>query len=497
MKKIFYFFFIAAVIIPACKTKNQNAGEKGASSKIVTESVTYTLPEPSIPLSQEQQTWLSKANRHEKNGWTYLHIEGSPEERGFQHGYFLSKEIKESIRILSEVWKFQTAMKWSWFVARAHDILTPKTDPENLAEIAGMVEGMKAAGDTTTLDEMVSLNGYMELLNYWWPLVKDSIGVNSPDPVKESCSSFIATGKMTKDGGIVLGHNTHDDYYHPLCNIIVDILPDKGHRILMQTIPGFIHSDTDFFITDAGLVGSETTIRDFFPFDSNGIPEFSRMRTATQYASSIDEWCEIMKKGNNGGYANAWLIGDVNTNEIARLELGLKYVGFEKKKDGYFIGSNVAEDLRILRYETKMSDNTNIKHSAVARRVRWKQLMKENVGKIDINMAELFEADHYDTYLNQNKPGGRTLCRHNELDPMTDGYYQYEPFKPMGVLDGKVVDSKMAKQMSFVARWGSACGMSFDAKTFLEQHPQYDWMNGLLKDRPTQPWTVFKAGENE
>jgi hypothetical protein len=447
-------------------------------------------------LTIEQKTWLSKANRHEKNGWIYLHIEGAPEERGFQHGYLLSGEIKESIRILSEVWKYQTAMKWSWFIARAHDILTPKTDPENLAEIDGMVEGMKAAGVSTTRDEMVSLNGYMELLWYWWPLVKDSIGVNAPDRVKESCSSFIATGSMTVDGGIVLGHNTMNGYYYPICNIILDILPEKGHRILMQTIPGFIHSDTDFFITDAGIVGSETTIGGFFPFDTKGVPEFSRMRSATQYASSIDEWCEIMKKGNNGGYANAWLIGDVNTNEIARLELGLKYVGFEKKKDGYFIGSNVAEDLRILRFETKMTDNTNIKNDCISRRVRWKQLMNENVGKIDINNAELFESDHYDTYLNQNKPDGRTLCLHGELDPQYSDI-EYDPYYPDGTIDGKVVDSKMAKQMSFVARWGAACGTPFDAKKFLEQHPQYDWMNGLLKDRPTQPWTVFKAGEKE
>jgi len=445
-------------------------------------------------LTKEQKTWISKANRHEKNGWIYLHIEGTPEERGFQHGYFLSKEIKESIRILSEVWKYQTAMKWSWFVGRGHDILTPKTDPENLAEIDGMVEGMKASGVSTTRDEMVSLNGYMELLWYWWPLVKDSIGVNSPDPVKESCSSFIATGSMTVDGGIVLGHNTMNGYYYPICNIILDILPEKGHRILMQTIPGFIHSDTDFFITDAGIVGSETTIGGFFPFDTKGVPEFSRMRSATQYASSIDKWCEIMKKGNNGGYANAWLIGDVNTNEIARLELGLKYVGFEKKKDGYFVGSNVAEDLRILRFETKMIDNTDIKNNCISRRVRWKQLMNENVGKIDINNAELFESDHYDTYLNQDKPDGRTLCLHDELE-YSD--IKYDPFTPDGTLDGKVVDSKMAKQMSFVARWGAACGMPFDAKKFLEQHPQYDWMNGLLKDRPSQPWTVFKAGEKE
>ena len=35
-------------------------------------------------LSNEQSAWLLKANRHEKNGWTYLHIEGAPEARGFQ-----------------------------------------------------------------------------------------------------------------------------------------------------------------------------------------------------------------------------------------------------------------------------------------------------------------------------------------------------------------------------------------------------------------------------
>ncbi len=54
----------------------------------------------------------------------------------------------------------------------------------------------------------------------------------------------------------------------------------------MQAFVGFIHSGTDFFVTDAGLVGSETTIADFFPFDKNGIPEYSRMRIAAQYAFS-------------------------------------------------------------------------------------------------------------------------------------------------------------------------------------------------------------------
>ena len=326
--------------------------------------------------THEQKTWLSKANRHEKEGWIYLHIEGAPKERGFQHGYLLAKEIKESIRVLSEVWQYQTALEWQWLVQKVHIMFTPKVDIENITEIDGIVEGMKAAGFKTSRDEIVACNGYMELMWYWWPSVKDTISPNSPDPKKQSCSSFIATGSMTADGGIVLGHNTMNDYYYPLCNIILDIMPDNGHNILMQSYAGFIHSATDFFVTNAGLVGSETTIGDFFPFDEKGVPEFVRMRHATQYASTIDEWCEIMKNGNNGGYANAWLIGDINTNEIARLELGLKYIGFEKKKDGYFVGSNVVEDLKILRFETKTKE-TNIKLSSIARRIRWKQLMKE------------------------------------------------------------------------------------------------------------------------
>jgi hypothetical protein len=446
------------------------------------------------PLSADQKNRLSKAYRHEKNGWIYLHIEGKAKDRGFQHGYLMANEIKENFRLLSTRWTHDTALEWSWYVKQAGLILAPKIDAENLEEIDGIGEGLKAAGMNFSRDELVALNGYVEMFGYWWPSVKDSIRSHSADHPRESCSSFIATGSMTKDGRIVLGHNTMDLYYNPMCNLILDILPAKGHRILMQSLAGFIHSETDFFITDAGLVGSETTIGDFFPFDPKGTPEFSRMRRATQDASSIEEWCAIMKNGNNGGYANAWLLGDINTNEIARLELGLKYVAFEKKKDGFFIGSNVAEDLKILRFETK-KDETNIKYSSIARRVRWKQLMKEYAGKIDVNRAKIFEGDHYDTYLNKKNPGGRTLCGHWEIDGQPFG--PSEPFSPEGTLDGKVVDAAMAKEMSFVARWGSSCGKAFDGEKFLADHPQYDWLTGMLRSRPSQPWTVFKAGEQK
>ena len=284
--------------------------------------------------TSEQKGWLASARHHEKSGWIYLHIEGPPRERGFQHGYVLASEIREALRKTKIVREYHSGMDWSWLVEKSKTALA-KFDAENLAEIDGIVEGLHAAGVASSRQEMIAYNATCELVGYWWPKEKEKLqGEEAKTPPREKCSAFVATGSMTKDGGVVLGHNTMDSYYDPDCNVILDIQPDKGHRILMQASPGWIHSGTDFFITDAGIVGAETTIGSFKGFDEKGIPEFARMRRAMQDADTIDRWCEIMQKGNNGGYANAWLLGDVNTNEIARLGTGpeILQIGEENRR---------------------------------------------------------------------------------------------------------------------------------------------------------------------
>jgi Phospholipase B len=445
-------------------------------------------------LSADQQALLGKARRLERAGWIYLHVEGDAHQRGFQHGYLLANEISDGLRTLRVEWEHSSSMDWPWLVTRAAAMFVPKIDAENLAEIDGIAEGMRAAGCAVSRDDIIAYNGSIELVSYWWPGELKRIKDEPAKEPRQSCSSFIATGHMTKDGNIVLGHNTMQDYTDIFCRIIEDIVPDKGHHILWQTYPGWIHSGTDFFITDAGLVGSETTIGGYESFDTNGVPEFARMRRATQDASSIDQWCDLMKRGNNGGYANSWLLGDVNTKQIARLELGLKYSALEKKSDGYFTGSNVAEDPKILRLETSV-DETDIRLSSVARRLRWKELMRRYAGRIDAALAKEFEADHFDSYRSKTMPGGRTLCGHFDLDPDAMPGWPNVPYGCAGTVDGKVVDASLAKQMSFLARWGSACGTPFIASRYLAAHPQFDWMSGILKDRPTQPWVEFRAGE--
>lgn len=446
------------------------------------------------PLTEAQQQWLAKGHRFQRHGWIYLHIEGEAKERGFQHGYLLAPEITDGLRATRMIWEYQSAMTWPWLVEHAKEMFERRIDPEDLAELDGIAEGMTMAGKPCTREELITYNGIIELSGYWWPTELKKIKDAPPPSVRESCSSFIATGSFTRDGNIVLGHNTMMDYNDVFPNVIADIVPTHGKRILWQTEPGWIHSGTDFFITGAGLAGSETTIGDFEGFDTNGTPEFVRMRRATQDAGSIDQWCDIMRQGNNGGYANAWLLGDIHSREIARLELGLKQVGFEKKRDGYFAGSNVAEDLKLLRFETGTKE-TDIRTSGVARRVRWKQLLKQYAGRIDAPLAKQFEADHYDTYLDKTQPDGRTLCGHFELEGEPAGPWPGVPFGCAGTVDAKVVDATMAQHMSFAARWGTACGRPFDAHQYLTAHPQFDWMKDILKSRPSESWTEFHSGE--
>jgi hypothetical protein len=294
-----------------------------------------------------------------------------------------------------------------------------------------------------------------------------------------------------------MAHNSWVDYaMGGSFNVIMDLQPEKGYRILMQTLAGNIHSVSDFFVSSSGIIGTETTIADFTgTYDTTGTAEFARVRLAMQYAGSIDEWAKTMIDRNSGGYANSWLLGDIRTGEIARLELGTKFYRLEKKKDGYFIGANIAEDHGVLFNETG-TNFSDVRSSNVARKISWQRLMKIYQGRINIDLAKEMLADHYDAYLGRDYPGPRSICGHNELaDGIICPLSSRVPFFPSGALDGKVVDKKMAEKLSFLARWGSSCGRPFQAEQFLAEHPQYEWLRGFMDDRPARNWTQFGKKE--
>ena len=153
------------------------------------------LAHPPASLTTEQQAWLAKAKRFERAGWIYLHIEGEPGERGFQHGYLLAKQIAErGLRVTRIESQHESSMDWPWLVARAATMFVPRVDPEDMAELEGITAGAQAAGVSVSRDELIAYNGIIELNDYWWPTEMKKIKDSPMLPVRESCSSFVATG---------------------------------------------------------------------------------------------------------------------------------------------------------------------------------------------------------------------------------------------------------------------------------------------------------------
>jgi len=446
---------------------------------------------------------LQKAYRFQQGGWTYVHLEGSPAEIGFEHGYLLAAEIADALEAIKLFDTHATQRDWEFFRKTAREMLWPHIDAEFQQELQGIADGLKARDVDLDVYDIVALNAFEEVPDYYVPwLNKREKQAKVKLAAPGNCSAFIATGAYTKDHQIVIAHNNWTSYLAgERWVMIFDIVPRHGQRILMDGFPGVITSDDDFGVNAAGIMITETTITQFEGWDPNGKPEFVRSRKALQYSQSIDDYVRIIKEGNNGGYANDWLIGDRKTGEIAYLELGLRNTPLWRTKDGYFVSSNFARDPKLIKEETSGFDPNDASSSMNARHVRWEELMKQAKGKIDVDMAEHFLSDHVDSFekastdAEKTQPNERSLCGHADRSPRGVKEWGWEGYNPGGAVQGKAADSKMAADMSFVARAGHPCGADFLAADFLVHHPEYAWQKPLLRDMKAGPWTTFKSGQ--
>lgn len=446
--------------------------------------------------------------RYDLNGWVYVSIRGGARERGYAYGKLVAKDMKQVRSILDFIVYTDYGVKWDFFIEAARKYFSPKIQehfPEFYEEMAGFAEGA-----SMSVDEVVAWNNYFVLTESWWANMPEeeaiavkgtamsNVASSKEGGSAERCSAFIAVGDWTADGKIVCAHNNFSNFIDgQLAKYIVDIKPTKGYRILMNSFPGWIWSGLDFFVTSAGIIGTETTIGGFIAYKPD-MPISCRIRNAMQYGKTLDDYERMLLDGNSGDYANSWLFGDTNKNEIMRIELGLRFHNTERTKNGYFIGFNAPYDPRIRNLECVNTGIDDIRRHQGARKVRLADLMDTWKGKLNIQAAQEIIADHYDVYLNKENPCSRTCCAHYELDAreyMSD-QSRPKPFQPRGALDGNVVDTTMAKAMSFSMRWGNSCGIPFDKNKFCDENRVWEYLRPYLEDRPQQPWTTFSITDS-
>jgi len=427
---------------------------------------------------------LAQASRKDQAGWIYLHLQGAPKDIGYQYGYLAAAEIDDAHKALALSFK-KAPYDWDWARNSAKTLFWSKLDPEYQAEIEGQAEGLKAKGLPYDAWDVLAYNAYIELKDYYIPYLQTKKTGVRQGTTRESCSAFIATGSITKGGKIVLGHNLWWDYVMgQRCNVMLDITPEKGNRILMDAFCGFIHSGSDFAINSAGIALCETTIAGFAGFDPNGTPEFMRMRKAIQYSSTLADVAKIFQDGNNGGYANTWLIADTKSSEIGKLELGLKNVEFVHKTDGFYVSSNFPENPKLIAEEEPGGWDPDPKsNSCEDRRLRLTTLLTENKGKVDSDMAKSFLADTYDQANDIHGASGNTVC--GRIDAAL-----------AGAMNTKVVDTASVGAFTMWAKMGFSDGSVFHADAYFRSNLAEIDLKPFLHDIKKQPWTLFPLPEH-
>jgi hypothetical protein len=422
------------------------------------------------------------AYRYPRAGWIVVHVEGSPYERGYQHGRLLAAEIADYVKTLAtkrsikgpgEAWRETRTMVNALFLRRY--------DPEYLEEMKGIADGASAAvakfeGRPIDLLDVVTVNSDIELEFLDSALDATATGLEPrvfrepPDQTRttappEHCSAFAATGPATADGKIVFGHITMFSLYSVRhFNVWLDVKPAKGHRLLMQTYPGGIQSGMDYYMNDAGLLVCETTITQT-KFDINGQALASRIRTALQYSDSIDQAVATLKSSNNGMYTNEWLLGDTKTNEIAMFELGTHKSKLWRSSSGewfggtkgFYWGCNNTKDLEV-RLETVPSMEgrpANVVFHPADRDRLWLRLFEKHKGKIDAAFG--FEA------------------------------FTTPPLAAFSSCDAKFTTSDMAKELKTWALFGPPLGKTWDpSETERKRFPD-------IQPLVSNDWTILSA----
>jgi hypothetical protein len=400
-----------------------------------------------IPM--ETVRWYGPAFRYTDKGWTFIHIEGEPYQRGYQYGYLLAHEIAAYLEKLAvRADPDDPRLGWDGMRTLADALLLRSFDEEFLVEMRGIADGAAKGGATFSgkaVDflDIVTVNSSVDLGQLGGALAKTASPLSGRSFRQDEeeaaaserlhkCTSFLANGPASKDGRIVFAQLfMWNGYTGVHWDVICDVIPTKGHRLVYETFPGGIHSAADFYVNSDGIMIGETTVMQT-PFNVSGSPQSSRIRKAAQYASSIDDVVNILTKDNNGLYTNDWLIGDAKTDETAILLLGTKKHKLWRSSSGDFPGGtrgflwsvNNAKDPEVRKEYVPDPSNApvDVVFGPVNRDIVFYEYYQREKGRIDaISAANIIATS---------------------------------PLNRPHACDGKVITSEMAEKMVFLAHFG-------------------------------------------
>jgi len=172
---------------------------------------------------------LKAAYRFERDHWIYVHLEGSPRQIGYQHGWLLAQEIEDALAAV----KLEDTTRPSAIGVLPQDRRGCSMAAHRTGISPGTARhcrGCDGAWSPSDLWDVVALNAMEDVPNYYVPWLDrqekraDAPRLRAPG----NCSAFVATGAWTKDHEPVIAHNNWTSFMvGERWRIIFDVVPSK------------------------------------------------------------------------------------------------------------------------------------------------------------------------------------------------------------------------------------------------------------------------------
>src|SRR6476620_446154 len=154
-------------------------------------------------VSQAEPKELKGAFRlPQRNGWTYLHLQGTPHQIGFQNGYLLAAEIEDLLQVVRLEAEHDYKKQWAFFRDAAQNMMWPHIEQEYREELQGIADGATAHGVKMDVWDVIGINASTEWAYYNTEYDKEHGIKSASASVPVHCSALVATGSFTKDGKI-------------------------------------------------------------------------------------------------------------------------------------------------------------------------------------------------------------------------------------------------------------------------------------------------------
>jgi len=206
------------------------------------------------------------------------------------------------------------------------------------------------------------------------------------------CTTFALKSESTDNGVSLVGQNSDLPSYYKECFVVVEIIPDNGPKYLMLTPAGQV---SYIGINDNGM----GAFGNFITCDGwrIGFPRYMFTRLALT-TSTVKEAKDKLKSVYKSSSRNIIII-DKN-DDVINLEVTPEMTGEVYAENGFIAHSNHFIS-KISKYQERKTGEDL--ENSVMRRLRMKQMIENNNGKLSIEKMQEFFRDR-ETY-------PHTICR--------------------------------------------------------------------------------------